>query len=373
MLAAIQPPAMRGTVPVFPEIANTNQSSPDDLAQQGGYTGLAHLQETVEAAKAFLPQFHAVARVNAQAGLYIPFKPSWADKLIREHKGVPQAILAKIGSQAFAKRRPADMAPFLNYVQTRYETGQPLHIRTVVGPVKNVQRSGAAQSPDLAEYLSFVQLARLMAAIAPLYPHGIKVQMVPDDQRASIANHFPASYSRRYIAGLQALAQRLSFDSWLHVENGQSALYQHYGVRGYYNAAQEELLSWQARDPAAFATRWEKACAKARENLVNDNGVPQRDDESVHASAWRYLIAHRAEVLSGMWSPQDALPLIYANHPGNFQIYTMGPGGPKGTKLPWQIVLPESLLSQYPQEGPMTHRGMPDCNHHELRIAVAMQ
>ncbi len=56
----------------------------------------------------------------------------------------------------------------------------------------------------------------------------------------------------------------------------------------------------------------------------------------------RYLVAHKAEMLSGMWSPVDALPLVYANHPDNFQLYTMGRGL---TKLPWQVRLPFAALT----------------------------
>lgn len=312
--------------------------SPAYLSDTVSDIGLTHeeLRERVQLADSFHQQFQKISHVDA-AGLHVARMPQWGAKFIRRCGCVPSAVLEKIGSNSIAKRRPKDTQLFLAHVRQRFEAGAPLCFRVVVGPVKNVQRCGAQQSPDIAEYLMFIQLARVMESVAAIYPHGVSVQLVPDDVRGGIANDWPAAYGERYIAGLQQMVRALGFASWLRVENGQTKLYQRYQVENYMDAAKASVIS-----DACFSANFEMACSKARDNLVS-RGSKAPSENDVRASAMRYLTAHKAELLSGMWSPGETFPLIYANHPGSYQLYTMGRGL---TKLPWQVRMPFSLLDE---------------------------
>jgi hypothetical protein len=294
-----------------------------------GFTPLA-LEDRVDEARRFHAQFLGAAECGA-AGLRIARLPEWGEKLIRRSGGVPQAVIAKLGSNLFSKRRPQDTSSFLSYIEKRYGEGTPLELRIVVGPVKNVRRCGAEQDPDLAEYLMFVQLSRLMEALVSLYPHGIRVRMIPDDLRGKIANGWPGAYSVRYISGLRRMVRELRFEGWLEVEEGQARLYDQYNVQKYFEVANESVLK-----AADYRLKLAQACHNARENFVAF-GEMEIPDAVLHNSAMRYLVSYEAETLSGMWSAEDALPLIYASHPGQYQLYTMGQGI---TKLPWQIRLP---------------------------------
>jgi hypothetical protein len=281
--------------------------------------------------------FHVRFRESTQCdsrGLQVRNAPAWAEKLIRRSANTAQAVLAKLGSNIIAKRRPEETQAFLDYVTRRLEAKSPLVLRVVFGPVKNVQRYGDYQSADMAEYLTLMQLARLAETMAAIYPHGVRVEIVPDDKRGGIANGWPQAYSGQYIASLQCMVKDLQFDSWMIVEDGQARLYAQYGVDAHTHAATLEVMA-----DAQFVAKLERACDHARENLFSqEKNLSELD---VRDSAMRYLVAHKAEMLSGMWSPIDALPLVFANHPDNFQLYTMGRGL---TKLPWQVCLPFAAL-----------------------------
>lgn len=289
-------------------------------------------------------QFHATfcqtaAAIMPDRGL-VGRPDKAAHKFIRYSGGIAAAVVAKLGSNSIAKRRPDDSAPFLYHVQSRLDAGEPLLLRLGSGPVKNVQQYGAQQAPDIAEFLMLTQLARTVSAVSTLYPYGVKVQMVPDDKRGGDANLWPPEYGQRYISGLQRLTQALGHDGWLSIENGQERLYAQYRVPAFKAAAEENLRRWADTDPAAYQDKLAKMATKASNNLA---GGTQVTPEATQASAWRYLVALKAEELSGIFAPRDAFPLRYGNHPNSFQLYTMGAGL---TKLPWQVALPVALLSE---------------------------
>jgi hypothetical protein len=139
--------------------------------------------ESVREAQAFHNAFLQGANISEERGVHTVPEHPWAAKMLRR-ASVPEAVVEKLGSTSFCKRRPENTAPFLEYVQRQYEQGQPLTFRVPFGPLKNMNRCGAEQLPDIAEYLTMIQLARMADALTGLYPHGIKVQLVPDDQRA---------------------------------------------------------------------------------------------------------------------------------------------------------------------------------------------
>ena len=294
----------------------------------------ASLEKHVRQARIFHNAFLVRSRAGDR-GLHLTHRPDWAEKYIRRSASVPQAVLDKLGSNSFSKRRPEHALPFLQYVKRQYEAKAALAFRLVVGPVKNVLLAGDCQAPDFAEYLMFVQLARLMEAIAGIYPHGIRVQMIPDDLRGRIANGWPARYGSDYITGLARMNDELQFGGWLQVESGQARLYELYDVESHVEAAKAEVVS-----SPDYPKQLAAACIKAQQNLVACD-PSQCTESAVCESAKRYLVRHRAEMLSGMWSPTDAFPLVCANHPGNYQLFTMAGGL---TKLPWQVVLPFSAL-----------------------------
>ncbi len=302
-----------------------------------GYTR-DHLIEGVREALSFHHHFLQTAKTSPECGLIGVPTPEWAPRFLRG-KTIPEAVVEKAGSLTFSKRRPDNVAPFLHYVSTACANQTPLLFRVAFGPLKNVNCCDHHQSPDLAEYLALIQLARLITAIAAIYPHGIKVQIVPDDLRARKANLCPVDYTQTYIAGLKTLAQRLSFSDWLDVENGESRLYDLYNVEHYQERAEQELQKRKLDDPDRYAARWQSALENAEKNVASSLIHGQITD--ISSAAWRYLVAHQAEILSGLWSPRDAFPLVYANHPGTYQIYSLGY---KKTKLPWQICLPLNLL-----------------------------
>ena len=292
----------------------------------------------VEDALNFHAGFLAMAQTSPDTGLLSVPTPEWAPRLLQK-KGHCDALIEKIGSLTFTKRRPDDLAPFDAYVRAQYDSKARLLFRVAFGPLKNVNCCDHRQSPDLAEFLAFIQLARLMAALAPLYPYGLKVQLVPDDLRARKANLCPVDYTQTYIAGLQSLAENLSFDQWLSVEDSETRLYQLYEVEKFQDQAGAWLDDWQRREPERYEARWHAALENAGKN-VSASLVHQQVTD-ISSAARRYLVAHQAEILSGMWSPRDAFPLIYANHPNAYQIYSLGC---KKSKLPWQICLPLNLL-----------------------------
>jgi Pyoverdine/dityrosine biosynthesis protein len=300
----------------------------------------AQLKTAVQEAQKFHEIFKAECIVEEGKGFINPVQKDWAKSLLRKNT-VSQAVIEKINSWSFMKRRPEDQTSFISYVEACFAAQQPLLFRIPFGPLKNIRCSGSNQSPDLAEYLTFIQLSRVMSAVASLYPHGIKVHIVPDDMRARQANRCPQCYVHCYISGLQKMVQLLSFEKWMHVEYGQSALYQTYKVDSYQQAAIEKLQEWKTTNPEAFAMRWDNALENAKKNFNIE--LCEDTTEEVEAAAWRYLVAHQSEILSGMWSPPDVFPLVYANHPNNYQLYSLGQ---KKTKLPWQIALPKTLLPE---------------------------
>ena len=198
----------------------------------------------------------------------------------------------------------------------------------------------------------FTQLARVARSLATLYPFGVQIEMVPDDKRGGEANLWPKEYGQRYIGGMQKLVRNLGFKDWLKIENGQDRLYKQYQVATFRAAAAEQLQNWQRSDPHAYEAKLQTAAARARENMAGGTATEQEARES----ALRYLIALGAEKMSGIFAPglgkQDAFPLRYANHPGSYQLYTMGPGQ---TKLPWQIALPQALLNLPPAKPEAAH------------------
>lgn len=325
--------------PSLASMRATPASDRDTLLERADFTA-----EKLRRAVTDAEQFHAAFRQTAATMLPdrgMVGRPGKAEqKFIRQAGGIAAAVVAKLGSNSVAKRRPDDNAPFLSHVQSRLDAGEPLLLRLGAGPVKNVQHYGAQQAPDLAEFLMLTQLARTVSAVATLYPHGVKVQMVPDDKRGGDANLWPPEYGQRYIGGLQRLTRALGHDGWLSIENGQERLYAQYRVPEFKQAAEETLRRWADSDPAAYQAKMAKMAAKAGDNLV---GGAQISPAAAEASAWRYLVALKAEEMSGIFAPRDAFPLRYGNHPNSFQLYTMGSGL---TKLPWQVALPVALLAE---------------------------
>ena len=304
-----------------------------DMATIG--LGINELRARLIDAQDFHVRFLEAAQCDEQ-GLHLAQMPPWAEKLIRRSTNVAHAVLAKLGSNTVAKRRPEEKQAFLDHIARCVEAQTPLTLRIVFGPVKNVRRYGSYQSADMAEYLTLMQLGRVAETIAAIYPHGLRIQIVPDDKRGGIANAWPQAFSKQYIRSLQNMVKELQFDAWMQVEDGQARLYEQYGVENFTHAATMEVMA-----DAGFHAKLERARNHARENLFsyNNGNLPEHE---VQDSAMRYLVAHKAEMLSGIWSPIDAVPLVYANHPDNFQLYTMGRGM---TKLPWQVRLPFDALS----------------------------
>ncbi len=298
------------------------------------------LRRAVTESEQFHAAFHQTAAVILPDRGMVGRPGKAEQKFIRQAGGIAAAVVAKLGSNSIAKRRPDDATPFLSHVQSRLNHGAPLLLRLGAGPVKNVQHYGGHQSPDLAEFLMLTQLVRTVSAVATLYPHGVQVQMVPDDKRGGDANLWPPDYGKLYIGGLQRLTRALGHDGWLSIEDGQERLYAQYRVAAFKQAAEENLRRWANTDPADYQAKMAKATAKAGDNLASPTQVTP---EAAQASAWRYWVAQKAEEMSGIFAPHDAFPLRYGNHPNSFQLYTMGAGL---TKLPWQVALPVALLSE---------------------------
>lgn len=314
--------ALCGKTPLFPDI---------------GYT-YGQMETGIREAMAFHADFMTQAKICPERGLVGAAPVEWAARLLRK-RGIAGAVIEKMGSLTFTKRRPADVSQFQAHAEEQCVHQRPLIFRVAFGPLKNINCCGTRQAPDLAEYLTFIQLARLMAALAPLYPYGIKVQLVPDDLRARQANLCPESYTSSYINGLRQLVHALRFEDWLEVEAGEQRLYQLYNVNDYRAAAEMALRDWQRTEPDSYAVKWASALENAERNLPLSMDCNRA--EEVPAAAWRYMKAHQAELLSGMWSQRKVFPVIYANHPNAYQIYSMGH---KKSKLPWQVALPLSLL-----------------------------
>ena len=293
----------------------------------------------VRAAQVFHQEFSATMHMGAN-GVVAKMQPKWAKQLVHR-RGAVAAIIEKAGSNAFVKRRPSDASAYADYVQNRFDAEQPIEFRIGFGPLKNRNCGATTQSPDLAEYLTLVQLSRMIAAVAALYPFGVKAHLVPDDKRTIMANQCCSCQTHSYISGLKKMVADLGFDTWLYVEDGQKRLYDVYEVPLFLQQAEESLLLWKDRDPASFAAKWETACDNAKRNI---HGVPTQEEElESRNAAWRYLVAHQAEVLSGMWMVGEAFPLRYGHHVGSFQLFSMGVGK---TKLPWQISLPFDIIDE---------------------------
>lgn len=259
-----------------------------------------------------------------------------AQAFLAQHRGdVAAAVVAKVGSHNFCKRRPAHgTADYASYVAKQLAAQQPLHFRVGFGPLKNMQRFGDCQRADVAEYLTFAQLARVALAINALYPHGVCMTVVPDNLRAEYANHISADCVADYIGSLQDMAQSMGLDSWLTVTDGQQGLYNQYQVIDYFAAAEESLLAEQHYDTAAFAQKMTTASGNAAKNIA---GCHTCSADDAAGAAWRYLVAHEAEVLAGLWAVRDTFPLQYARRASFFQMFTMYK---EETAMPWQILLP---------------------------------
>lgn len=327
----------------LPDIAREDLPAPANnnsrTALEGLELSILQLAADVAEAKAFLKDMQNTCALTPERGLVSRKATDWAPKLIRRH-GIAGAVIEKAGSRAYVKRRPENPAAFLAYVEKQLEAEQPLLFRVGFGPLKNTNHCGPLQDPDWAEYLTVTQLARMMAGVTQVYPHGVTAEIVPDDLRTCGSNLCPASRTAKYIYGLQRMVRGMGLEGIVRVENGQARLYKLYNVTAYHAAALAALNEWKERDPAAFRAKWESSVTNAGKNIYC---AREKTAEEVEAAAWRYLVAHRAEILSGLWSPGDAFPLRYANHAGSYQIYTYGF---KKTKLPWQIALPLELIGE---------------------------
>ncbi|MBI1327323.1 MAG: L-tyrosine/L-tryptophan isonitrile synthase family protein [Alphaproteobacteria bacterium] len=294
------------------------------------------VEKALTEARAFYGVF-LQENIVSEDGVIAARTPEWAAKMLRK-QNIVDAVMEKIGSNAFMKRRPQDKTDYRLYVQNAFTQNKPLLFRIPIGPVKNMNICGANQRPDMAEYFMFIQLARFAAAIAALYPFGVKIQLVPDDVRATYANLCPQDYVQSYVGGLRTLVEILGFAQWLQVENGQMRLCDMYRAHLHLQEAEEKLTLLKNTDPISFDAKWQAALENARKNFVVNNS--DNAEQEIAAAAWRYMVAHLSEILSGMWSPRDAFPLVYANHAGNYQLFTMGAGR---TRLPWQIALPANI------------------------------
>jgi hypothetical protein len=295
------------------------------------------LAADVADARAFLKELSETSTLIPENGLVNAVIADWAPKLVRRH-GVAGAVIEKAGSRAFVKRRPENPSAFQAYVEKQLNEKAPLLFRVGFGPLKNTNHCGPLQEPDWAEYLTLIQLTRMMHGVAQVYPHGVKAEIVPDDLRTCGSNLCPASRTTKYISGLQAMVKSVGLSNAITVENGQRRLYARYNVQAYQEEAAAALNYWKEKDPSAFEAKWASSVENAGKNIYC---AREKTTEEIESAAWRYLVAHRAEILSGLWSPGDAFPLRYANHVNSYQIYTFGF---KKTKLPWQIALPLSLL-----------------------------
>lgn len=263
-------------------------------------------------------------------------QPVWARQLLRK-KETTDAVMDKLGSGSFMRRKPEDNQAYRAYVARCLDEQSPLAFRLGCGPLKNRNICGDEQQPDCAEYLMFVQLARFVSAVAALYPYGISVQMIPDDLRACAANLCPRRHVCSYIAGMRRMVADLGFAEWLQFEDGQQNLVARYNVPAYHDAAEASLYDWQARDPESFTEKWQRAVENAAHNIILHHPDADTARREAEAAAWRYLVAHQSEVLSGLWSVGEVFPLRYGRHPQFYQLFTMKENQ---TQLPWQIKLP---------------------------------
>lgn len=261
-------------------------------------------------------------------------QPLWARQLVNK-SGLVMALVEKIGSNSFVKRRPEDKTSFIEYIKRCVDSQKIIQFRIPIGPVKNMNLSGEDQYPDIAEYLMFIQLARFAAAVSAIYPFGIRIELVPDDVRAKAANDCPDHYVRSYVDTMRRMVVSMGFQEWLHVETGQMRLCEMYKVSQYREEAEKKLIELRDKNDLNFSQRWINALENAKKNfVVKDHANAEKE---IAAAAWRYLVAHQSEILSGMWYPIDAFPMVYAHHPHNYQLFSMGA---KQTKLPWQVVVP---------------------------------
>jgi hypothetical protein len=294
------------------------------------------LRSAIAAARQTLAELKQVT--SCENGiLKIQKVPFWATQTLRKSEPIA-ATLKKIGSGSFARRRPVVEKPYFDYISSRYKSASPLQFRLGCGPLKNIHVCGSNQRPDVSEYLMLAQLASFAQAIAALYPYGLNVQIIPDDERACGANGCPKEYTNSYITGLTELVSQTGLSGWLTLEQGQSQICKNYCVASYLSAAEEKLLKQSKTE--GFASRWERAVANALQNVY-----PAPTHEQAQKAAWRYLVLHEAELMSGIWSIGDYFPLRYGRHDGFFQLFTMKENQ---TQLPWQISLPwpeEDLLS----------------------------
>ena len=314
----------------------TRYDGPVQDLSHAGFTP-ASLHKAIAEARVFQTRFNDEGSVSAILGLHNVRQDDWAEKLLRRQP-LAGAIITKLGSNGFAKRRPDDTSAYERYINAQASAEAPLLFRVGFGPVKNIPCNGCEQTPDLAEYLTLIQLGRAMQAIAMLYPHGVQVQLVPDDLRSRSANLCPLCFVDCYITGLQRMVRALNWDTWLRVEPGQTRLYREYRVADHFAAAERMLDRMRVEQPPAYTAKWNAAVSNAGKNLAYvDDHQPEAD---VEASARRYMIAQYAERLSGMWDAKDALPLRYGQHEQAFQMFTMTQGR---TKLPWQIAIPLTM------------------------------
>jgi len=289
------------------------------------------LARAVDAGRDVLAGLRAQTRV-ADGALQLLTVPDWARQQINK-QGAVRALAAKLASGTFMRRRPDDASAYEAALADAVAAQRPLQFRLGFGPLKNLQRCGPwAQQPDAAEFLTFAQVGRFVQAMAALHAPGVSVQVIPDDCRARFANNAPEACTRSYIAGLQQMVATLGLSGWLKIESGQCRVACCYEISRWRTQAEADLTAWRSAEPELFAARWTRAVENARENIV-----PVPDDATAQAAAWRYLIATRAEELSGLWDIGRYLPLRFGRHAGFYQLYTLKENQ---TLLPWQISLP---------------------------------
>jgi hypothetical protein len=186
---------------------------------------------------------------------------------------------------------PEVYAQFLERLRRFVRQGKPIRVRIGYGPLKN-QNAVSYSRADWAEFFALCHLVAWHNKVRRIYPPGLQIQIIFDDNTILRANRADTGLMRSYMASVADLTRALGFDRLFLPPLAQSgfAWMLHLGV---YQRAAWRVRRWE-RDPAN-REQLERMDEFARRNLVLSAGLPPEEQQRrIREASHRFRVSWEA-------------------------------------------------------------------------------
>lgn len=251
--------------------------------------------------------------------------------------GLAESIYQKMTNYRFCKKRPVNPQTNAQIIHTCIQQGQPIPIVICHGPRKN-PRNCWQQTPDWAEFFTYLQLMRLAIEVKKFYKPGIQVTLYLDDARAAFANDYDWEQMNTYQAQLRAFVQATPFRHVVTDIQNFKTLYETYHHADYLEEAKGAVEAWK-QDPISQEILV-KLYQQAARNLTFPLAMSlEQQDAMCKEAVDKYLVAYEAEKLCGLWDLTNQIdarynpPPVFDEQEGYYQLFTFRKGS---ITQPWQ-------------------------------------